>query len=84
MKDVLAEIQSGQFAQQWIAEYDSGGAEFARMRQADRDHQIEKVGAELRAQMPFVKPVVVEAGQAQAVGSAATGAAARAAGAKPR
>jgi ketol-acid reductoisomerase len=74
MKDVLAEIQSGQFAQQWIAEYDSGGAEFARLRQADRDHLIEKVGAELRAQMPFVKPVVVEAGQAQAVGSVATGA----------
>ena len=28
----------------WIAEYDSGGAEFARLRQADRDHQIEQVG----------------------------------------
>jgi ketol-acid reductoisomerase len=72
MKDVLAEIQSGQFARQWIAEYDSGGAEFARMREADRHHQIEIVGAELRAQMPFVRPVIVEAGQAQAVGSAAT------------
>jgi len=71
MKDVLAEIQSGQFAARWIAEYDSGGAEFARLRQADRDHQIEQVGAALRAQMAFVDPVVVEAGQAQAVGSAA-------------
>jgi ketol-acid reductoisomerase len=74
MKDVLAEIQSGQFASRWIAEYDSGGAEFARMRQADHDHQIEQVGAELRAQMPFVKPVVVEAGAAQAVGSPGGGA----------
>src|SRR3990170_2494630 len=71
MRDVLAEIQSGQFAARWIAEYDSGGAEFARLRQADRDHQIEQVGAALRAQMAFVDPVVVEAGQAQAVGSAA-------------
>jgi ketol-acid reductoisomerase len=73
MQDVLAEIQSGQFATRWIAEYDSGGAEFARMRQQDRDHQIEQVGAALRAQMPFVNPVVVEAGQAQAVGSEPAG-----------
>jgi ketol-acid reductoisomerase len=69
MKDVLAEIQSGQFAKRWVAEYESGGREFARLRAQDRDHQIEKVGADLRARMPFVKPVVVEAGQAQAVAS---------------
>jgi ketol-acid reductoisomerase len=69
MKDVLAEIQSGQFAQRWVAEQESGGREFARLRAQDRDHQIEQVGAALRAQMPFVKPVVVEAGQAQAVAS---------------
>ncbi|HEY7589460.1 MAG TPA: ketol-acid reductoisomerase [Candidatus Limnocylindrales bacterium] len=69
MRDVLAEIQSGQFAKRWVAEQESGGREFARLRAQDRDHQIEKVGAELRAKMPFVKPVVVEAGQAQAVAS---------------
>ncbi|MDQ2965488.1 MAG: ketol-acid reductoisomerase [Chloroflexota bacterium] len=69
MKDVLSEIQSGQFAKRWVAEYESGGREFARLRAQDHDHQIEKVGAELRAKMPFVKPVVVEAGQAQAVAS---------------
>jgi ketol-acid reductoisomerase len=69
MKDVLAEIQSGQFARRWVAEYDSGGQEFARLRAQDRNHQIEKVGAELRSKMPFVNPVVVEAGQAQAVAS---------------
>jgi ketol-acid reductoisomerase len=74
MKDVLAEIQSGQFAQRWVAEQESGGAEFARLRAQDRDHQIEKVGADLRARMPFVKPVVVEAGQAQAVASEPVGA----------
>jgi ketol-acid reductoisomerase len=66
MKDVLAEIQSGQFAKRWVDEYESGGREFARLRAEDRDHQIEKVGAELRSKMPFVNPVVVQAGQAQA------------------
>jgi ketol-acid reductoisomerase len=71
MKDVLAEIQSGAFARRWVAEYDSGGHEFARLRAQDRDHQIEKVGAELRSKMPFVNPVVVEAGQAQAGASSA-------------
>jgi ketol-acid reductoisomerase len=69
MKDVLAEIQSGQFAKQWVGEIESGGKRFAEMRAADRDHQIEQVGAELRARMPFVKPVVVQSGQAQAVAS---------------
>src|SRR5213593_2062029 len=69
MKDVLSEIQSGQFAKRWVAEYDSGGQEFARLREQDRHHQIEEVGARLRAAMPFVNPVVVEAGQAQAAAS---------------
>jgi ketol-acid reductoisomerase len=66
MADVLADIQSGRFATRWIAEYDSGGAEFARLRQADRDHQIEQVGARLRSQMSWLDPVEVSAGQAQA------------------
>ena len=70
MKDVLADIQSGSFATRWVAEQESGGREFARLRQQDRDHQIEHVGADLRARMPFLKPVVVDAGQAQAVASA--------------
>ena len=69
MKDVLTDIQSGSFAAKWIAEQESGGETFARLRQQDRDHQIEQVGADLRAKMPFLKPVVVEAGQAQAVAS---------------
>ena len=66
MKDVLADIQSGSFAERWINEYDSGGDQFKRLRQQDRDHQIEQVGAELRSKMPFLDPVTVEAGQAQA------------------
>ena len=44
------------------------------MREQDKHHQIEQVGADLRAQMPFLKPVVVEAGQAQAVASSVPGA----------
>jgi ketol-acid reductoisomerase len=66
MRDVLHDIQDGTFARNWIAENDNGRPNFERMRAADRDHQIEKVGAELRAQMAFLNPVVVQAGQAQA------------------
>jgi ketol-acid reductoisomerase len=66
MRTVLKEIQDGTFARQWIAESDSGRAEFTRLREADRDHPIEQVGARLRAQMPFLNPVEVQAGQAQA------------------
>jgi ketol-acid reductoisomerase len=66
MRQVLAEIQDGTFANRWIAENESGRHEFERLRAADRDHQIEQVGARLRAQMPFLDPVEVQAGQAQA------------------
>jgi ketol-acid reductoisomerase len=66
MKDVLTDIQSGSFAERWINEYDSGGEQFKRLREQDRNHQIEQVGAELRSKMPFLDPVTVEAGQAQA------------------
>jgi ketol-acid reductoisomerase len=74
MKDVLSDIQSGSFASRWVAEQESGGAQFARLRDADKHHQIEEVGAALRSQMAFLNPVVVEAGEAQA--SAGTAAAA--------
>jgi ketol-acid reductoisomerase len=75
MKDVLTDIQSGQFAAQWIAEMDNGGEGFKRLREQDRGHQIEQVGAQLRGQMTFLNPVEVKAGQAQASaeGSAAGG-----------
>ena len=69
MKDVLADIQSGAFAQRWIAVQEAGGEEFRQLRQRDRDHQIEQVGADLRAQMPFLNPVVVREGEAQAAAS---------------
>jgi ketol-acid reductoisomerase len=66
MRAVLGDIRDGSFANRWIAENESGRAEFERLRAQDRDHQIEQVGAALRAQMAFLNPVVVEAGQAQA------------------
>jgi ketol-acid reductoisomerase len=69
MKQVLAEIQDGTFARRWIAENESGRAEFERLRQADQEHLIERVGEELRSQMAFLDPVVVRAGQAQASAS---------------
>ena len=69
MRQVLAEIQDGTFAKRWIAESDGGRQEFERLRAQDRDHQIEKVGAELRSQMAFLNPVVVRAGEAQAAAS---------------
>ncbi len=66
MQAVLKEIQDGTFANRWIAENESGRHEFERLRAADRAHLIERVGGRLRAQMPFLDPVEVEAGQAQA------------------
>ncbi len=73
MKDVLADIQSGAFATRWIAVQEAGGGEFAELRARDRDHQIEQVGADLRSRMPFLNPVVVEAGAAQASTSSVAG-----------
>jgi ketol-acid reductoisomerase len=73
MRQVLREIQDGSFAARWIAENDAGRPEFERLRAADHDHLIERVGATLRAQMPFLDPVTVRAGQAQASASARGG-----------
>jgi ketol-acid reductoisomerase len=54
MKRILGEITSGQFAKEWIEESDSGRARFNALRKAGREHPIEKVGAELRAMMPWI------------------------------
>ncbi len=66
MKDVLTDIQSGAFAERWIAVQEAGGDEFRELRARDRGHQIEQVGADLRSKMQFLNPIVVEAGAAQA------------------
>jgi ketol-acid reductoisomerase len=60
MKQLLADIQSGKYAAGWIAENDAGRPAFNKLREADRNHQIEQVGARLRQMMPFLKPVAAE------------------------
>ena len=66
MQAILTDIQDGSFANRWIEENDAGRHEFERLRAADQDHLVEQVGGRLRAQMPFLDPVEVRAGQAQA------------------
>src|SRR5213594_1498101 len=67
MKQILEDVQSGKYADGWIAENDKGRPTFNRLRQADRDHQIEQVGARLRQMMPFLKPVTSDAPAAEAI-----------------
>jgi ketol-acid reductoisomerase len=55
MKKILAEIQSGEFAKQWIDENKAGRHKFLAMRQAAQTDQIETVGKSLRDMMPFLK-----------------------------
>ncbi|HEX2946868.1 MAG TPA: ketol-acid reductoisomerase [Clostridia bacterium] len=56
MKKVLTEIQSGTFASKWIQENKAGGrAEFLATRQRESEHQLEKVGTELRKMMSWLK-----------------------------
>ena len=56
MKKVLSEIQNGTFASRWIMENKSGGrAEFLAMRRRESEHQLEKVGTELRKMMSWLK-----------------------------
>jgi len=60
MKRLLEEVRNGAYANAWIAENDKGRPWFNKTREAERDHQIEHVGARLRALMPFLKPVATE------------------------
>ncbi|TXI74420.1 MAG: ketol-acid reductoisomerase, partial [Dokdonella sp.] len=54
MQKILAEIQDGSFARQWIAEYQGGNANYKALKQADLDHPIEAVGRRLRANMKWL------------------------------
>lgn len=55
MKEVLEEVQSGEFAKGWILENQANRPMFNAINVQENDHQIEKVGKELRDLMPFVK-----------------------------
>lgn len=55
MKKVLSEVQNGEFAKQWILENQANRPVFNATRRREQDSQIEKVGAELRQMMPWLK-----------------------------
>jgi ketol-acid reductoisomerase len=55
MQDVLGEIQSGEFAREWIAENRAGQENFQRMRAEGQSHQIEREGKELRSKMDWIQ-----------------------------
>lgn len=55
MKKILQEIQQGKFARQWINENASGRKKYNKLLKADLKHPIEKVGAKLRARMPWLE-----------------------------
>ena len=54
MKQILGEIQSGAFAREWIAENQAGQENFQRMREEQKDHQVEREGRELRSMMDWI------------------------------
>ena len=55
MKKILSEIQSGQFAREFILENQAGAATLKAMRRQGREHKIEEVGEKLRSMMPWIK-----------------------------
>ena len=59
MRRLLAEIRDGSYARGWIEENEQGRPRFSTTRREEREHQIEEVGARLRALMPFLDPVTV-------------------------
>jgi ketol-acid reductoisomerase len=72
MRRILDEIQNGSFAREWLAENRAGRPNFERLRKTDKNHEIERVGADLRAMMPWSEE-----------GKRASGAGAQAAQEKP-
>ena len=54
MRKILDEIQDGRFATEWVAESESGRANYKALQQKGAEHQIEQVGEQLRAMMPWI------------------------------
>ena len=63
MTEILKDIQSGAYAEQWIEENKNGRPWFNQKRRDEQGHLIEQVGAELRQMMPFLDPVTVKPGE---------------------
>src|SRR5690606_34134144 len=55
MKQILSEVQSGQFAREWISECEAGGQGLLRMREQSKQHPLEKVGKRLRGMMSWIR-----------------------------
>ncbi|PYV17958.1 MAG: ketol-acid reductoisomerase [Acidobacteria bacterium] len=66
MKKILADVQSGAFAKEWMEENAKGRKRFLEMRARAAEHAIEKVGTELRKMMPWIQTSKEEATAAQA------------------
>ncbi|MDQ2649851.1 MAG: ketol-acid reductoisomerase, partial [Actinomycetota bacterium] len=54
MRKILDEIQDGRFAKEWVAESESGRANYKALQEAGKQHQIEVVGEQLRGMMPWI------------------------------
>ncbi len=54
MRKILDEIQDGRFAEEWVKESETGRKRYNSLREAGKTHQIESVGEELRAMMPWI------------------------------
>jgi ketol-acid reductoisomerase len=72
MKEILARIQDGSFAREWVEENKNGGRNFAALREQEKQHPIEAVGAKLRGMMSWLqkdakKPEAAQKPQAQVV-----------------
>jgi len=63
MKKILTEIQTGVFAKEWVLENQAGRPQYAKLLERDKNHPIENVGKELRAQMAWLKPESTAAGR---------------------
>jgi ketol-acid reductoisomerase len=72
MKKLLAEIQDGSFAKKFMEENRTGRHQFEKYRSAERGHQMEKVGSQLRAAMPFLDPVTAPSQSPEAQESTTT------------
>ena len=60
MKKILKEIQSGEFAREWILENMAGRPSYSKLLEMEKNHPIEKVGKELRKMMPWLKGIDIE------------------------
>ena len=63
MKKMLAEIQDGTYARNWIEENEKGRPWFDKVRREEQEHLLEQVGAKLRKMIPFLDPVTIKPGE---------------------